>query len=323
MNDTSQKQKCQGQIEPPCRLLPDTHDRVEKAPKALDRRFVHSVEPFRRNVTFMAMTTKGGGTQRTVARTAGIPPWGTTIVCRDELVLQHLLLVKAIAESMHKRLPVHVDLDDMIQAGNLGLLRAASKYDSEKKVAFSAYAKYRIRGAILDSLRQLDWASRDMRRNHKQVEAATHDLSATLQRAPTEAEIAEKLGMTVERLREVMVDICNVNLVSNSRRSGEDEPVPAPDFPDKPEGQPDWICERSELRRTLGDAVEILPERYQRVMLLYYYNEMNMREIGGVLGINESRVSQIHKSSLEKMATALKAMGITSGQWTFSSRPSR
>jgi RNA polymerase sigma factor FliA len=271
----------------------------------------------------MAMTTKGGGTRRTVARTARIVPLVSTIVRRDELVLQHLPLVRAIAVSMHKRLPVQVDLDDMIQAGILGLLRAASKYDSEKKIAFSAYAKYRIRGAILDSLRRLDWASRDMRRHLKQVGAATHDLSVTLQRAPTEAEVAEKLNMRVERLRKVMVDICNVNLVSNSTRSSEDEPVPAPDVPDKPENQPDRICERAELRRTLGDAAKILPERYQKVVLLYYYNEMNMREIGGVLGINESRVSQIHKSSLEKMATALKAMGITSGQWTFSSRPNR
>ena len=236
------------------------------------------------------------------------------LVRRDRVVLEHLPLVKAIAVRVHENLPVHVDLDDLVHAGILGLFDAASKYNPEKQVAFSSYAKHRIKGAILDSLRQLDWASRDMRRRHKQVEAATRDLSSTLQRAPTEAEIAAKLGMDVDRWRTMMLDLRNVGLVSASTRANENEDLPAPDFPSKPETQPDSICAREQLRGVLGDAMKTLPERYQKVVVLYYTNEMTMKEIGGVLGINESRVSQIHKSALEKMMVVLQANGIESAQ---------
>lgn len=233
---------------------------------------------------------------------------------RDGVVLEHLPLVKAIAVRVHENLPVHVDLDDLVHAGILGLFDAASKYNPEKQVVFSSYAKHRIKGAILDSLRQLDWASRDMRRRHKQVEAATRDLASTLQRTPTEAEVAEKLGMDVERWRNMMLDLRNVGLVSASTRSNENEDLPAPDFPSNPETQPDSICARQQLRSVLGDAMKTLPERYQKVVLLYYTKEMTMKEIGGILGINESRVSQIHKSALEKMGVVLQANGISSSQ---------
>jgi RNA polymerase sigma factor for flagellar operon FliA len=236
------------------------------------------------------------------------------IARRDRVVLEHLPLVKAIAVRVHENLPVHVDLDDLVHAGILGLFDAAGKYNPEKQVVFSSYAKHRIKGAILDSLRQLDWASRDMRRRHKQVEAATRDLASTLQRAPTEAEIANKLGMDVERWRTMMLDLRNVGLVSASTRATDHDDLPAPEFPASPTNQPDSICAREQLRSLLGVAMKTLPERYQKVVLLYYTKEMTMKEIGGVLGINESRVSQIHKSALEKMNVALQATGITSSQ---------
>ncbi len=248
------------------------------------------------------------------AKSNGSAPPSARFARRDRVVLEHLPLAKAIAVRVHENLPVHVDLDDLVHAGILGLFDAASKYNPDKQVAFSSYAKHRIKGAILDSLRQLDWASRDMRRRHKQVEAATRDLSSTLQRAPTEAEVAQKLGMDVERWRTMMLDLRNVGLVSASTRANENDDLPAPDFPSKPETQPDSICAREQLRSVLGEAMKTLPERYQKVVLLYYTNEMTMKEIGGVLGINESRVSQIHKAALEKMAVALEANGITSSQ---------
>jgi RNA polymerase sigma factor FliA len=231
---------------------------------------------------------------------------------RDRVVLDHLPLVKAIAVRVHENLPVHVDLDDLVHAGILGLFDAANKFNPDKQVAFSSYAKHRIKGAILDSLRQLDWASRDLRRRHKQVEAVTRELSATLQRMPTEAEVAEKLGIEVERWRQMMLDLRSVGLISASSRSADQEDLPAPDFPSKPETQPDSMCAREQLKHVLGDAMKTLPERYQKVVVLYYTNEMTMKEIGGLLGINESRVSQIHKSALEKMAAVLQANGITS-----------
>ena len=231
---------------------------------------------------------------------------------RDRVVLEHLPLVKAIAVRVHENLPVHVDLDDLVHAGVLGLFDAATKYNPDKKVAFSSYAKHRIKGAILDSLRQLDWASRDLRRRHKQVEAATRDLSAELQRMPTEAEVAQRLGIDVERWRQMMVDMRNVGLISASTRSTEHEDLPAPDFPGTPESQPDNMCAREQLRSVLKDAMQTLPDRYRQVVVLYYTNEMTMKEIGTVLGINESRVSQIHKSALEKMNGVLQNAGIRS-----------
>jgi RNA polymerase sigma factor FliA len=233
---------------------------------------------------------------------------------RDRIILEHLPLVKAIAVRVHENLPVHVDLDDLVHAGVLGLFDAATKYNPEKQVAFSSYAKHRIKGAILDSLRQLDWASRDLRRRHKQVEAATRELSSTLQRNPTEAEMAAKLGVDVDRWRTMMIDLRSVGLVSASARSPEHDDLPAPDFPSNPDTQPDNMCAREQMKSQLGEAMKVLPERYQKVVLLYYTKEMTMKEIGGVLGINESRVSQIHKSALEKMAVVLQSNGITSSQ---------
>jgi RNA polymerase sigma factor for flagellar operon FliA len=275
-------------------------------------RAIPSNEPPRARPT----PVKPMGTATTLHAPSQAKPNGATqaarIARRDRVVLEHLPLVKAIAVRVHENLPVHVDLDDLVHAGILGLFDAANKYNPEKQVVFSSYAKHRIKGAILDSLRQLDWASRDMRRRHKQVEAATRDLAATLQRAPTEAEVAEKLGMDVDRWRNMMLDLRNVGLVSASTRSNENEDLPAPDFPSKPETQPDSICAREQLRHVLGDAMKTLPERYQKVVLLYYTNEMTMKEIGEVMGVNESRVSQIHKIALEKMAANLRSAGIES-----------
>lgn len=231
---------------------------------------------------------------------------------RDRVVLEHLPLVKAIAVRVHEGLPIHVELDDLVHAGILGLFDAASKYNPNKKVAFSSYAKHRIKGAILDSLRQMDWASRDMRRRHRQVEQITRDLCALLHRQPTEDELAERMGVAVSRWRQMALDLRNIGLVSADTRSQDQDELPPPDYPGDPESQPDFICAREQMRERLQKAMSVLPERYRKVVILYYSNELTMKEIGGMLGINESRVSQIHKSALEKMAAALHESGITS-----------
>ena len=231
---------------------------------------------------------------------------------RDRVVMEHLPLVKAIAVRVHEGLPIHVELDDLVHAGILGLFDAASKYNPNKQVAFSSYAKHRIKGAILDSLRQMDWASRDMRRRHRQVEQATRDLCALLHRQPTEDELAEKMGVAVSRWRQMALDLRNVGLVSADTRSQEQDELPPPDYPGAPETQPDYMCAREQMRERLQEAMSVLPERYRKVVVLYYTNELTMKEIGGMLGINESRVSQIHKAALEKMAAALQQSGIES-----------
>jgi RNA polymerase sigma factor FliA len=231
---------------------------------------------------------------------------------RDSLILEHLPVVRAIAMRVHANLPVHVDLDDLVHAGVLGLFDAATKFNPEKQVVFGSYAKHRIKGAILDSLRQLDWASRDMRRRQKQVEAATRDLATELQRNPSEAEVAQRMGMDIDQWRTMMINLRSVGAISASTRGNEEDDLPAPDFPCKPETHPDFLCVREELRSTLGKVIKTLPERYQSVVRLYYVKELRMNEIAGMLGINESRVSQIHKSALDKMAIALQQSGIDS-----------
>jgi len=233
---------------------------------------------------------------------------------RDRIVLDHLSLVKAIAVRVHENLPVHVELDDLVHAGVLGLFDAAIKYNPTKKVVFHSYAKYRIKGAILDSLRQMDWASRDLRKRHKQVESITRELSERLERTPTEAELAEKMGVNVDRWRRMAVELRTVGLMSASTRPNDQESSSAPEFPEQDTWQPDNMCVQRQLRSMLDIAAKTLPERYQKVVFLYYSNEMTMKEIGGLLGINESRVSQIHKNALEKMALALHSAGIHSAE---------
>jgi RNA polymerase sigma factor for flagellar operon FliA len=231
---------------------------------------------------------------------------------RDRVVLDNLSLVRAIAIRVHESLPVHVDLDDLVHAGVLGLFDAASKYDPDKKVVFQCYAKHRVKGAILDSLRQLDWASRDLRKRQKQLDAVTHELMTRLGRTPTEAEIAETLGLGLDRWRRVARELKNLGLVSASSLRPDSENSAPIEFPATPDSQPDNICARRQLKSVLAGAMKCLPERYQKVVFLYYTNEMTMKEIGEVLGVNESRVSQIHKVALEKMAASLRSAGIAS-----------
>ena len=225
-------------------------------------------------------------------------------------MLRHLPLVKAIALRVHDSLPVHVDLDDLIHAGILGLFDAAEKFDPGKHVVFQSYAKHRIKGAILDSLRQLDWASRDLRRRQKQMEGMVRELSTRLGRAPTEVEIAEGLGVDVSRWRHMSMELRVAGLLPAAPRGPEDSM--SMEFPAGPELQPDRICSRRQLRSMLGQAMATLPERYQKVVVLYYRGELTMREIGVLLGVNESRISQIHKSALQRMASSMHAAGIHS-----------
>jgi len=230
---------------------------------------------------------------------------------RDQIVLDHLSLVKAIAIRVHENLPVHVDLDDLIHAGVMGLFDAVTKYDGTKNVVFHSYAKHRIKGAILDSLRQLDWASRDLRRRQKQLESTTRDLASKLGRTPYGAEVADRLGVGIDRWHRIQMEMRTAGPTSISPNPDQDRER-TQEFAATADYQPDRMCERSQLRSTLARAIGTLPARYQRVVFLYYTNEMTMKEIGDVLGVNESRVSQIHKTALQKMAGVLQSEGIHS-----------
>jgi len=232
---------------------------------------------------------------------------------RDQIVMEHMPLVKAIAIRVHENLPVHVELDDLIHAGVLGLFDAVTKFDARKKVEFHSYAKHRIKGAILDSLRQMDWASRDMRKRQKQIDSATNDLAFRLGRNPNETEVASELGVSTDRLRRIQVELRHLGHISISQRDDLDRDRPQ-EFPAVAELQPDRVCERRELEGTLARALGTLPKRYQKVVFLYYTNDMTMKEIGSLLGVNESRISQIHKTALKKMQVALESQGIRSAE---------
>jgi RNA polymerase sigma factor for flagellar operon FliA len=233
---------------------------------------------------------------------------------RDKLVMEHLPLVKAIAIRLYESLPVHADLDDLIHAGMLGLIDGAEKFDEHKHILFKSYAKHRIKGAMLDSLRQLDWASRDLRRRHKQLEAITYELAALQAETPNDEAIAGKMGVDVDRWHQIAIELRMVGLLSSSSRPADDENQTNPEFAASEDTQPDTIYVRHELSTVLKQAMQSLPARYQKIVSLYYNNEMTMREIGEMLGINESRVSQIHKTALEKMAVVLQSAGIHSSE---------
>jgi RNA polymerase sigma factor for flagellar operon FliA len=209
---------------------------------------------------------------------------------RDRQVLEHLPLVKAIALRVSENLPMHVNLDDLIHAGVLGLFDAVQKYDSGKNVAFQSYAKHRIQNAILDSLRQLDWTPNSTRLRASQVEAIKQKL---------EFEILDKLGIDVERWNRMMLDLQRPSTLSP--RVGAEQEDGA-------------IAE--ERQKLLADAMKNLPERHQEVIQLYYGNDMTMGEIGKILGIAEKRVFQIHRAAIEKMAAAFGAAGVKSRDLT-------
>ena len=232
---------------------------------------------------------------------------------RDALIIKHLPLVKAIANRIRDNLPVQVELDDLVHAGILGLFDAVDKYNPEKKVVFHLYAKHRIRGAILDSLRQLDWASRDLRKRFKSIEALAQKLAQSLGRAPTDAEVAARMGISEAQYQKLKSELYNAGLTA-----GQPHRVERPDHSsfaeatETAEQRPDQIAAHVQLREILNEAIGTLPPRYQRVIQLYYDRDQTMKQIGADLGVNESRVSQIHKTALEKMGTALRTFGYES-----------
>jgi RNA polymerase sigma factor for flagellar operon FliA len=231
---------------------------------------------------------------------------------RDLLILEHMPLVTAIAAHIQKSVPVHIELDDLIHAGVMGLFDAATKYRDDKEVAFPTYAKHRIRGSILDSLRQQDWASRDLRKRYKQMEVTARELTAKLQRAPTEPEIAEAMGLSPRRWQSLMVDFRSLGAAAIQQHASEREELTCPEIAAAPALAPDQVFARAQLRNKLSTAMKNLPQRYQQVVTLYYERDMTMKEIGGLLGVNESRISQIHKSALARMQNSLASTGVNS-----------
>jgi RNA polymerase sigma factor for flagellar operon FliA len=229
---------------------------------------------------------------------------------RERILLEQLPQVRYLARRIHERLPRHVPLEDLVHAGVVGLIDALSKFDQSKHVQFSSYAKFRIRGAILDSLRELDWSPRELRRKGRMIEQAHSTLAGTLGRAPNESEIAREMGIELRELQSLLAELDGLELGSlqvESPRDGREE-----DLTDRLSGAPDetpfFFCLRSEMKELLAQAISELAEKEQRVLSLYYYEELTMREVGEVLGIGESRVSQIHTLSMVRLRSRLSTL---------------
>jgi RNA polymerase sigma factor FliA len=242
---------------------------------------------------------------------AGYPPAGTQMPSlngeQERVLLEHLPIVRFLARRIHERLPQHVDIEDLVSAGVVGLMDAFTKFDPAKKVQFRSYAQFRIRGAILDSLRTLDWSPRDLRRKGRAVEEAIRVLTARLGRPPGETEIAAEMGVSLEEYQQLLGDLKGLEIgtlhMERNEDSGDEELAYVPGRPDE---DPLFRCLRGELEERLTDAISRLPERERLVMTLYYFEEMTMREIGLALGVVESRVSQVHASAVMHLRAALK-----------------
>lgn len=211
-------------------------------------------------------------------------------------------LVERVASALASRLPREVELSDLTQAGFLGLLDAAAKFDWDKGVRFSTYAELRIRGAILDSLRSLDWVPRSLRRRRRQLQSARHLLESRLGRAPNEEELAVELKLSVSELRTAAEGVRRAEVAASSE--SVDRVVPLLSDPNALD--PFRDLEQRETEKLLAAAMAQLRERERLVLTLYYRDELTMREVGRALGVNESRVSQIHSKAIGKLRHCLE-----------------
>ncbi len=223
-------------------------------------------------------------------------------------------MVDSMARRMRASLPgvACVELKDLVQAGNVGLVNAIHSYSQTSGVPFEIYARFRVRGEMLDMLRRLDAASRTLRNWQKKIRRTVLDLSIRLKREPTEEEVCGQLGMALDRLRRKNVDIRAAYAVTRSGQSGGRMEEVTQEQPGPSESRPDTLQSDVERRQIVRFAVNQLPDRPRQIILMYYHQEYTMREIGERLRLDESRVSQIHKGALQKMLTSLKMSGIRS-----------
>ncbi len=228
---------------------------------------------------------------------------------RDQLLVEHLPTVRYLARRIHERLPQHVELDDLISAGVVGLIDAFSKFDHTKQVQFKSYAQFRIRGAILDSLRTVDWSPRELRRKGRAVEEAVRAATHKLGRVPAEQEIAREMEISLLEYQQLLGELKGLEIgslhIERTEDSGDEELAYLPGSPDE---DPLFRCLQGEMKQRLIDAIEALPEKERMVLTLYYYEELTMKEIGLTLGVVESRVSQIHSSAVVRLRVALAGL---------------
>jgi RNA polymerase sigma factor for flagellar operon FliA len=230
---------------------------------------------------------------------------------RDRLILTYAPLVKYVAGRLGSGLPAHVDEGDLVSYGLLGLIGAIERYEPDRDIKFETYAISRIKGAIIDELRALDWVPRSVRSRAREIERAIAELEAKLGRAPNDDEIAAKVGITVEELEGALTDISRSSIAALDELwsvSGDGDQVSLLDTLEDTSGpRPAEALDETEMREVLADAIARLPEREKLVITLYYYEELTLREIGEVLGVTESRVSQLHTKAILRLKSRVGA----------------
>ncbi len=248
--------------------------------------------------------------QELVSREKAYAPVIPLDIKRDELILEHLPQIKYIAQRISTKLPSHVELNDLVSAGILGLLDAIEKFDPHRGVKFKTYAELRIKGAILDSLRNLDWAPRSLRKKSKDLEKIYRELEQRLGRPATDKEVCDAMEISLQEFYELVDQIKGLNLGSFQELAGQDDDKNSEPLvkyvPDAPQMDPFFVFHKTEVQGILSTAIDTLPKKERLVVSLYYFDEMTMKEIGKVLGVNESRVSQLHTKAMLRLRTKLR-----------------
>ena len=231
---------------------------------------------------------------------------------RNYFVRQYAPLVKYVAGKVAVGMPHNVEFDDLVGFGVFGLFDAIEKFDPEKHVKFKTYAVTRIRGAIYDELRSIDWVPRSVRQKTKEIEETIHTLEAQLGRSASDLEIAEKMGVSINDLHKTMQKISSSSIISLNDLwySGEDnDRVAIVDSIESPQSlNPDIIVEKDEIKRVIVQAISELPDKEKKVLVLYYYEDLTLKEIGKVLEVTESRISQLHTKAIMRLRSKLTSL---------------
>jgi len=229
----------------------------------------------------------------------------TGVIDKQSLWQRYIPLVRHEALRLQVRLPASVELDDLLQAGGIGLLSAVERYDSMQGTAFTTYAVQRIRGAMLDELRSRDWVPRSVRRHAREVAQAIHQAEQHLGRAATEQEVAQTLNITLQEYRQILLDTNNSQLFSYDEWCEDHGDSAYNLIPGHEEANPLHLLMEGKLRERVIEAIDALPEREKMVLVLYYQEELNLKEIGAVLEVGESRVSQLHSQAIKRLRARL------------------
>ncbi len=252
----------------------------------------------------MPLETTSQNVRRIAYETPSRVNFSPSEIDRENLINSHLSKVKYIADRIASKLPPTVERDDLYGAGVIGLLDAIERFDASRGIAFTTFAEMRVRGAILDSLRALDWASRTMRRRGREVQAAFAAVERQHGRTATEEEVAAHLKINIRELRDLLQSLNGLTLIDLDERN-EDTGLTAMEMVLDDSASPLEKFEENERRKVLTRAIDHLPERERQVIALYYLEELTMKEIGAVLGVTESRISQLRTQALLRLRNKL------------------